>query len=60
MKYKFQVDFEDIKKGAEFEQNGTLWVKQSTRTARVVKPIEYVNRWFYFGSREKINISDVA
>tara|TARA_R110000772_G_scaffold160001_1_gene271219 strand:+ start:26 stop:208 length:183 start_codon:yes stop_codon:yes gene_type:complete len=60
MKYSFQVDFEDVKTGLEFEKNGNLWVKQSTRTARIIKPVEYSSRWFYFGKREKINIEEVA
>ena len=60
MKYRFQVDFEDVKTGLEFEKNGNLWVKQSTRTARIIKPLEYSNVWFYFGQREKINIEEVA
>tara|TARA_R110000796_G_scaffold77619_1_gene173507 strand:- start:213 stop:395 length:183 start_codon:yes stop_codon:yes gene_type:complete len=60
MKYRFQVDFEDVKTGSEFEKGGNLWVKQSTRTARIIKPVEYSSRWFYFGKREKINIEGVA
>jgi len=60
MKYRFQVDFEDVKTGAEFERNGNLWVKQSTRTAKIIKPVEYSNVWFYFSKREKINISEAA
>ena len=50
----------DWVKGLEFEKNGNLWVKQSTRTARIIKPVEYSSRWFYFGKREKINIEEVA
>jgi len=60
MKYRFMLDFEDVKTGAEFEKGGNLWVKQSTRTARIIKPVEYSNRWFYFGKREKVNIEEVT
>ena len=59
MIYKYQVDFEDVAAGSEFEKNGNLWVKQSTRTARLVKPVEYSGQWFYFSKREKINIREV-
>ncbi len=60
MKYRLQVDFEDVGTGLEFEKNGNLWVKQSTRTAKIIKPVEYSNVWFYFSKREKINVSEWA
>ena len=59
MIYKYQVAFEDVEAGSEFEMGGNLWVKQSTRTARIVKPVEYSGRWFYFSKRDKINIREV-
>ena len=60
MKYKYQVDFEDIKVGADFEKNGNAYIKQSSRTARITRPVEYSGKWFYFGSLEKINIAGSA
>ena len=35
-----------------FSMNGNQWIKQSTRTAKIVKPVEYSNSWFYFGNRD--------
>ena len=35
-----------------FSMNGNQWIKQSTRTAKIVKPVEYSNSWFYFSKRD--------
>jgi hypothetical protein len=35
-----------------FSYNGNQWIKQSTRTAKIVKPVEYNSNWFYFGKRD--------
>ncbi len=35
-----------------FSRNGYQYIKQSTRTAKIVKPVEYSNTWFYFGNRD--------
>ena len=35
-----------------FSQNGNQYIKQSTKTAKIVKPVEYDNTWFYFGKRD--------
>lgn len=43
--------FNEIKIGSEFRSNGTLYIKQSSRTARIVNS----ERWFYFGKNEIVN-----
>lgn len=45
---KQYVRFENLPVKAYFFQNGNLWQKQSTRTARV----DEYGRWFYFGKKE--------
>ena len=35
-----------------FSRNGNRYIKKSTRTAKIVKPVEYSNLWFYFGNRD--------
>lgn len=44
--------FNELPHGAEFSLNGNVWRKQSTRTAVMLKPTEYVGVCSYFGNRE--------
>ena len=48
------ANFKDLKAGAKFAYGGNLWVKQSTRTARIIKPSDYSGRWFYFGAQDNV------
>jgi hypothetical protein len=45
--------FESLTVGTVFEFNGNHFVKQSTRTARM---LEYDRRLFYFGMKEVVTI----
>jgi hypothetical protein len=49
------TNFKDVKAGAKFAFGGNLWVKQSTRTARIIEPAAYSGRWFYFGATDNVN-----
>ncbi len=44
--------FKDIPVGDEFSLNGNRWVKKSTRTASIIKPLEFTGTWFYFGKKD--------
>lgn len=44
--------FKELPVTAIFSRNGNQYIKQSTRTAKIVKPVEYSNSWFYFGNRD--------
>lgn len=44
--------FKDLKLGQHFHSNGTEYIKQSSRTARLV---ESPSIWFYFSVTETIN-----
>ena len=35
-----------------FSRDGNQYIKQSTRTVKIVKPVEYSNSWFYFGNHD--------
>jgi len=45
--------FESLTVGTVFEFNGNHFVKQSTRTARM---LEYDRRLFYFGMKDVVTI----
>jgi hypothetical protein len=44
-----ELDIDD-----QFMVNGNTYKKISSRTARIVAPVEYSNRWFYFGQNDKV------
>jgi hypothetical protein len=47
------LEFNEVRVGRMFHCNGNDWVKQSTRTARLL-----VNgRVFYFGQREVVHLA---
>jgi hypothetical protein len=46
--------FSELTIGDQFMVNGNVYLKVSTRTAKIVKPAEYNNRWFYFGKNDKV------
>ena len=46
--------FTNVSKGARFVFGGNLWIKQSSRTARIIEPTEYSGRWFYFGAQDNV------
>ena len=48
------INFQDLKEGAQFAYGGNLWVKQSTRTARITAPEYIAGRWFYFGAQDNV------
>ena len=48
--------FKQLKINDTFEKDGSLWRKQSTRTAHLVS---IPNRWFYFGLNEYCNIPTI-
>ncbi len=43
--------FKDIPVGYDFSLNGYRWLKKSTRTASIIKPVEFTGTWFYFGKK---------
>ena len=49
---KQYIYFKDIPLNSEFSYNGNRWKKQSTRTARITKPVEFNGTWFYFGKTD--------
>ena len=56
---RYLTQFERVKVGAHFSKNGNLWLKRSTRTAEIKKPIQYNGKWFYFSQREPIEITSL-
>jgi len=52
--------FSELPAGALFSKNGNQYKKRSTRTAEMVKPVEYSGLWFYFARREpcQVNLHD--
>ena len=46
------VYFNEMPTSTVFHKNGNTYKKQSTRTARIVKPVEYAGNWFYFSMKE--------
>lgn len=49
---KQYIQFKDLPVTSTFSLNGNEYIKQSKRTARILKPVEYNSNWFYFGKRE--------
>ena len=49
---KQYIYFTDIPVGCEFSLNGNRWLKKSTRTACIIKPVEYTGTWFYFSKKD--------
>jgi len=60
--FKYMTQFSRLPVNTRFSLNGTQFVKQSTRTGAIVKPIEYAKTWFYFGKNESVLIAqkDIA
>lgn len=56
MKFKYQTQFDRLPIRTVFSRNGYGYIKKSTRTASIVKPLEYSGTWFYFGKNELVNI----
>jgi hypothetical protein len=51
----WKVDyFRNAEKGETFHSNGNKWRKRSTRTAEIVRPVEYAGHWFYFRNGDVI------
>ena len=50
--------FSELPVSAEFSKNGNRWIKQSSRTARIIKPAEYSDVWFYFAKRELCTVGE--
>ena len=49
--------FKNAEIGESFWAGGNLWRKQSTRTARLVKPDLYAGPWFYFSQNDICEIA---
>ena len=45
------VTFNELAVGDTFYSNGALWIKQSSRTAKIV---DYIGWAFYFGLNERV------
>jgi len=44
--------FKDIPTNSIFHFGGNQWIKKSKRTAQIIKPREYSERWFYFSKND--------
>ena len=44
--------FHQVTVGETFHCNGNVWRKRSSRTAVMVRPVEYAGKWFYFRQNE--------
>jgi len=44
--------FKDIPTDSSFYFGGNQWIKKSKRTAKILKPIQYSGRWFYFSKTD--------
>ena len=49
--------FKNIQINSRFYFGGNEWVKKSARTAQIIKPEEYSDRWFYFGKEDICTIN---
>ena len=56
MKRKYSIAFDQLPVGNTFSMNGNRWMKRSTRTAEIVKPVDYAGQWFYFSMNERVII----
>lgn len=56
---RYLVEFERLYQGSEFSHNGNRYFKRSLRTAEIIKPEQYAGKWFYFGMRESVEITDL-
>ena len=52
----YSVQFNRLKNGEKFNQNGNAYIKRSSRTALTLDPDWGKNRFWYFGKNEIINI----
>ena len=52
----YSVQFNRLKNGEKFNQNGNAYLKRSSRTALTLDPAWGENRFWYFGKNEIINI----
>ena len=46
------IKFNELPLLSVFSKNGNSWIKQSSRTARIIKPKEHSTKWFYFRQSE--------
>lgn len=46
--------FSELAIGDQFMTGGNTYQKVSSRTAKIIAPVEYSNRWFYFGQNDKV------
>jgi len=58
IKMKIKQTFKNIEINSRFYFGGNEWVKKSTRTAQIIKPKEYSDRWFYFGKEDICTIKN--
>ena len=49
---KYYINFASLSVGSTFSFNGNRWLKRSTRTAEIIKPVEYTGTWFYFSTND--------
>ena len=54
---RYLAQFERVKIGALFSQDGNCYRKRSRRTADLTSPERYAGRWFYFSQRETVEIT---
>jgi len=52
----YSLQFNRLKNGEKFNQNGNSYLKRSSRTALTLDPDWGENRFWYFGKNEIINI----
>jgi len=46
------IYFNELPEQAIFILNGNQYRKRSTRTAEIIKPVEYAGTWFYFRKKD--------
>lgn len=44
--------FNELPTKAEFNMNGIVYKKRSTRTADIVRPEIYAGQWYYIGKKD--------
>lgn len=49
---KYYINFASLSVGSTFSFNGNRYLKRSTRTAEIIKPVEYTGTWFYFSTND--------
>ena len=56
---KYHATFDELKVGVEFTRCGTTYIKQSTRTAVIIKPVRHSGWWFYFGNKDNCVVNNL-